>query len=104
MPNDALGQHLATSERFADEVGLDLAVEELIIYYANILMPVSAQVAKAASKVVELGWACDTIAPSHGVIWRHDTVPAALRRLRSPHGRRDGRQAGRCILDDVGIH
>ncbi len=78
MPNDAWGQHLASSERFADEVGLDLAIEELVTYYANILMPVSAQVAKAASKVVELGWACDTIAPSHGVIWRRDTVPAAF--------------------------
>jgi anaerobic nitric oxide reductase flavorubredoxin len=78
MPNDAWGQHLASSERFADEVGLSLAVEELVTYYANILMPVSSQVAKAASKVVELGWACDTIAPSHGVIWRSDTVPAAF--------------------------
>ena len=29
MPNDAFGQHLATSERFADEIDLDLAIEEL---------------------------------------------------------------------------
>jgi flavorubredoxin len=39
MPNDAFGQHMASAERFADEVGLDLAVEELTVYYANILMP-----------------------------------------------------------------
>lgn len=78
MPNDAFGQHLATSERFADEAGLDLAVEELAIYYANILMPVSAQVAKAVAKIVENGWVCDVIAPSHGVIWRKRDVPTVL--------------------------
>ena len=78
MPNDAFGQHLATSERFADEVGLDAAVEELTMYYANILMPLSAQVSKAVGKIAELGWTCDTIAPSHGVIWRHDSVPAVI--------------------------
>jgi len=78
MPNDAFGQHLASSSRFADEVGLDLAVEELIVYYANILMPVSAQVAKAVSKVIEAGWKCDTIAPSHGVIWRERDVPTLI--------------------------
>ena len=55
--NDAFGQHLATSERFADEVDLDLAIEELTAYYANILMPLSARrSAKSVAKVVELGW------------------------------------------------
>ena len=39
MPNDAFGQHLATSERFSDEVDFKLAFEELEVYYANILMP-----------------------------------------------------------------
>jgi len=78
MPNDAFGQHLASSARFADEVGLELAIEELIIYFANILMPVSAQVAKAVTKVIEAGWKCDTIAPSHGVIWRERDVPTLI--------------------------
>ena len=78
MPNDAFGQHIASSARFADEVGLDFAIEELTDYYANILMPLGTQVAKAVSKVAEKGWACSIIAPSHGVIWRHDTVPAVI--------------------------
>lgn len=78
MPNDAFGQHLATSERFADEAGLDLAIEELGIYYANILMPVGQQVAKAVSKIVEAGLVCDVIAPSHGVIWRKRDVPTVI--------------------------
>jgi len=75
MPNDAFGQHLASSARFADEIGLDLAVEELATYYANILMPLSTQVAKAVAKVVEAGWVCKTIAPSHGAIWRERDIP-----------------------------
>lgn len=78
MPNDAFGQHLASSERFADEVGLDLAVEELEIYYANILQPLGTQVAKAVGKIVEAGWACETIAPSHGVIWRKRDIPTVV--------------------------
>ncbi len=78
MPNDAFGQHLASSARFADEVGLTFAVEELTAYYANILMPLGSQVSKAVSKVVENGWTCSTIAPSHGVIWRHDSVPTVI--------------------------
>lgn len=78
MPNDAFGQHLASSSRFADEVGLDLAIEELVVYFANILMPVKTQVAKAVSKVLDAGWKCDTIAPSHGVIWRERDVPTLI--------------------------
>ena len=78
MPNDAFGQHIASSARFADEVGLALAIEELTVYYANILMPLGVQVSKAVAKVAEAGWACDTIAPSHGVIWRHDSVPTVI--------------------------
>ena len=78
MPNDAFGQHIASSARFADEIGLTFAVEELTGYYANILMPLGSQVSKAVSKVVENGWTCSTIAPSHGVIWRHDSVPTVI--------------------------
>lgn len=74
MPNDAFGAHMASSERFADEVGLDLAVEELVEYYANILMPLGKQVAKAVEKVVETGWEIETIAPSHGVAWRGESL------------------------------
>jgi len=78
MPNDAFGQHVASSARFADEVGLPFAIEELTAYYANILMPLGAQVSKAAAKVMEAGWVCGTIAPSHGVIWRNDAVATVL--------------------------
>lgn len=78
MPNDGFGQHLASSERFADEVGMGLALEELGIYYANILMPVGKQVAKAVDSIAERGWDCNVIAPSHGVIWRGEDIRRAM--------------------------
>jgi anaerobic nitric oxide reductase flavorubredoxin len=78
MPNDAFGQHMASSQRFATDVGLDLAIEQLGIYYANILMPLGKQVARAVEKVVEAGWELRTVAPSHGVIWRGDEIGVAL--------------------------
>lgn len=84
MPNDAFGQHVATSERFADEIDLDRAIEELTVYYANILMPLSRPILKALEKVAERKWDCATIAPSHGLIWRGDAVgvvSAAYQRL-----------------------
>jgi len=83
MPNDAFGQHMASAERFADEVGLELALEELSIYYANILMPLGKMVAKAVTKVVETGWDIKVIAPSHGVGWRGDDIGAMLARYAS---------------------
>jgi len=86
LPNDAFGQHIASSARFADEVGLKFALDELTDYYANILQPVGGQVAKAVAKVLDRDWTCEVIAPSHGVIWRGEgvsTVIDAYKRLTS---------------------
>lgn len=78
MCNDAFGQHLASAERFADEVGDNLALEELGIYYANILMSLGAQIAKSLEKMAAAQWVPTVIAPSHGVIWRGDLVERAI--------------------------
>ena len=78
LPNDAFGQHVASSQRFADEVGVDFALEQAEIYYANILMPLGKQVSKAVEKVVATGWEIETVAPSHGFIWRGDSFAAVL--------------------------
>lgn len=78
MPNDAFGQHIASSARFADDLSMDLALEELAVYYANILMPIGTQVGRAVDKIVETGWDCKIIAPSHGVIWRQEGVAWAI--------------------------
>jgi anaerobic nitric oxide reductase flavorubredoxin len=81
MCNDAYGQHLASAERFADEVG-DLALDELKVYYANILLPLGKQIHSALDKVGAAGWAPAIIAPSHGVIWRGTDVGAAVEAYR----------------------
>jgi flavorubredoxin len=78
MCNDAYGQHLASAERFADDAGPALALEELRVYYANILLPLGGQIAKALDKVEAAGWTPGIIAPSHGVIWRGEQVAEAV--------------------------
>ena len=70
LPNDGFGQHLATSKRFADEVDLNIVMEEASKYYANILMPFGGQIQKMLAKIGELGLEIEAIAPSHGAIWR----------------------------------
>jgi len=69
---DGFGMHLATSERFADEVPGSLLVEEGERYFANILLPFSPLVLKLLERVSDLGLEIDVIAPDHGPIWRED--------------------------------
>jgi len=68
LPNDAFGQHMATTERFDDQVLGDVALEEAKKYYANIVLPYGAQVKKVLEVLSKLEF--DMIAPSHGIIWR----------------------------------
>jgi flavorubredoxin len=70
LPNDAFGQHLATSRRFNDEVDQAILMEEAAKYYANILWPLSAMVARKIEEISKMGLPIRMIAPSHGVIWR----------------------------------
>ncbi|NLA11655.1 MAG: MBL fold metallo-hydrolase [Firmicutes bacterium] len=70
MPNDAFGQHLASSFRFDDEVDNELVMAEAARYYANILYPLSKMVLKKLDEVSALNIPISMIAPSHGVIWR----------------------------------
>jgi len=68
LPNDAFGQHIASAERFDDEIEWGILKEEAAKYYANIVMPYGDQVKKALDAVS--GLEIDMIAPSHGIIWR----------------------------------
>jgi flavorubredoxin len=70
LPNDAFGQHLATSGRFDDEVTLEVLMEEAARYYANILLPFSALVSRKLEEITNRGLNLRVIAPSHGVVWR----------------------------------
>ena len=71
---DGFGMHLASSERFDDEISDWLLEYEAAKYFANILLPFSAQVAKVLERVTELGIPIKTIAPDHGPIWRKDPM------------------------------
>jgi anaerobic nitric oxide reductase flavorubredoxin len=70
MPNDAFGQHIASSQRFDDEVDEHILMEEATKYYANILMPLGSLITRKIQEVSQLGVAPTMIAPSHGIIWR----------------------------------
>jgi flavorubredoxin len=70
LPNDAFGQHLASSRRFADEVERGVLLEEASKYYANILMPFGGPIDKMLGKIGEMGLEIEIIGPSHGAIWR----------------------------------
>ncbi|MCL5982170.1 MAG: flavodoxin domain-containing protein [Firmicutes bacterium] len=72
LPNDAFGQHLATSTRFDDDTDPAVIMQEAQKYYANILLPYSSLVLKKIAEVVKMGLEIDMIAPSHGIIWRAD--------------------------------
>ncbi len=70
MPNDAFGQHLASAQRFNDEVDEHVLMEEATTYYANILMPLASLITRKIQEVVQMGIPIEMIAPSHGIIWR----------------------------------
>lgn len=71
--NDAFGMHLASSERFADEVeGWERQAAK---YYANIMMPLSNVVSRTMAKLSPTLASVKVIAPDHGPIWRGDMSP-----------------------------
>lgn len=71
FPNDAFGQHLASSERFDDQISDCVLMDEAEKYYANILWPLGAVIAKKLQELTKSNLAIGMIAPSHGIIWRN---------------------------------
>jgi flavorubredoxin len=69
---DGFGMHLATSERFADELPEGELYEENVKYFANILLPYKQLIIKLLDRVKSLGIPIEVIAPDHGPIWRKD--------------------------------
>ena len=74
IPNDAFGQHYASSERFDDEVDHCSLMDEAAKYYANILWPLNSIILKKLEDVQKLNLPINMIAPSHGIIWRKDPM------------------------------
>jgi flavorubredoxin len=72
--NDAFGQHYATEALYNDLVDQAEMFNEAIKYYANILTPFSAMLAKKLEEIIALGLPIDILATSHGVIWRDNPM------------------------------
>jgi len=70
ISSDAFGQHLASTEKFADQVSKCDLMHQAAKYFANILMVFSPNIQRLLEKVGQMGIAIDMIAPDHGVIWR----------------------------------
>lgn len=67
---DGFGMHLASTERFADELPEWLLYQKAAKYYANILLLYTQTIAQALDKVKGLGVEIEIICPDHGPIWR----------------------------------
>ena len=70
--NDAFGMHLATSERFADEIDPSILKAEGAKYFANILLHLSPLVLDLIDKLPTFNLDIKMIAPDHGPIWREN--------------------------------
>ncbi len=86
LPNDAFGQHIATSFRFDDEVDEHALMEEARKYYANILWPLSPLVSRKIGEITTMNLKIKMIAPSHGIIWRKDPMKIVNAYLRWSKG------------------
>lgn len=67
---DAFGMHLASAERFADQLETAVLREEAGKYFANILLPYTNLITRLIGRLPELKLAPRVIAPDHGPIWR----------------------------------
>lgn len=70
ISNDAFGQNIASSERFADQYDRSLLEQAIKEYYYNIVLPFSPMVLKTLDLIASMGIEIETIAPDHGLIFR----------------------------------
>jgi flavorubredoxin len=99
LPNDAFGQHWATSKRFDDEVDEKILMEEAAKYYANILWPFSRLVIRKIEEIQKLGLKIGIISPSHGIIWRSNPMRIVEAYLRWAKG--EGRRKVLVVYDTM---
>ncbi|MEA3366927.1 MAG: flavodoxin domain-containing protein [Planctomycetota bacterium] len=69
---DGFGMHLASTERYADQLAPDIITRELAKYYANILLPFSNLVTRAVASLREMDLPLAMIAPDHGPVFREN--------------------------------
>lgn len=69
FPNDTFGQHIATFQRFEDEIG-PVVIEEATKYFAVIVSVYANIVQEKIKEIENMGINIKMIAPAHGLIWR----------------------------------
>jgi len=69
---DVFSMHLASTERFDDEIDGDILEDEAAKYFANILLPLSTPVSRLLEKIGGLDVTKGIVATDHGPIWRKD--------------------------------
>lgn len=69
LTNDAFGGHIATQQRYEDEIGAP-AMEAATTYFAVIVSLYFPLVQKKIKEVEDMGLDVKMIAPAHGAIWR----------------------------------
>ncbi|MCD4774557.1 MAG: flavodoxin domain-containing protein [Candidatus Aegiribacteria sp.] len=67
---DGFGMHLASTERFDDELPRSILEEEARKYYANILMPFSPLVKTLIENLRKMNIDIELLCPDHGPVWR----------------------------------
>ncbi len=67
---DAFGMHLASSERFGEELPWGILERHTAEYYANIITLYSNHVARLFEKIDKSGFEVNVVAPDHGPIWK----------------------------------
>ena len=70
--NDAFGQHFASESLYNDCVVEADLIYEAEKYWANILNPFSAMVAKKIPQIEAMNLPLTLICPSHGIIWKEN--------------------------------
>lgn len=66
---DAFGMHLASTERFAEDLPDWLLKEEASRYFANILLPFSGAIGKVFDRLAKAGIEATLVLPDHGPLW-----------------------------------
>ncbi|MDH5299386.1 MAG: flavodoxin domain-containing protein [Desulfobulbaceae bacterium] len=99
ISSDAFGQHLASSERFDDQLPLSELMVHAAKYYANILLVFAPLVQKLLASVAEMGLEIDMIAPDHGPIWR--TAPDQIIAAYDRWSRQEARNKAVVVYDTM---
>lgn len=74
--SDSFGQHIASTQRWADEFDVNRVIMRMEDYYANILNPFTKMIAKNSGFILTGGF--QYIMTAHGLCFRGPQVQVAL--------------------------